>query len=185
MWRSHTWYEAISRLPAFVYLNRFFHKQLIPFLALLWHFIWWLWGGLFVGVLGNYLYTYFATCTPKSCNISITDPRTWPLIQSHPLLTAITFILVIVLTLNTNLAYRSQQKSKHINEMKEYVLKRVNHLDPHNDIDIFPYIEQLSKQGTRQSKSLVSVSSVAQARVRRDSPGRQYVTSEPLPNGLS
>ena len=135
---SRTLQIRVSKLFRSIHPYHHFWGRVIAFFAWLWRFIGWIWstlivGGLLVGIL-------ISLATKGTSGLA--DPRTWVVIRpllAHPFWTVVAFIASIVVTVLAKLAERSQHRAAH-HTMDEYVMKRVDRLDPHLYIPY--YVEQ-------------------------------------------
>src|SRR5258708_14757875 len=85
----------------------------ITLLALLWHAIGWIWGGVIVGgFLVGLLVSYSITGTSGLPQL---DPRTWFIIRpllAHSLVTALVLIVAALLTFVSYLAARHEKRER-------------------------------------------------------------------------
>jgi hypothetical protein len=141
----YTWRGRISKFFTPLHPHHFFWWPILTILDRLWHILVWLIIGVLVtGILGNFAYTYVTTCKPKSCDVSFTDPRGWPILllfTAHPLLTIATLVFIIVIVLCSYLAHRHLHMISLYNELGitfAHELRVLNLGD--NDAASFPYI---------------------------------------------
>ena len=143
MWHFHSWYEHVRHFLDRGHFQRNFWVKTFHVFDSIWRPIQWFWVtvvvALIVGVLGNFVYSDVTTS-----KMDFTDPRTWTIthfFQANAFWMLLVFISAALLTLVSLWAHRRHTWEVREGEMNEYILKRVDHLNP-NDF-IFRYVRQI------------------------------------------
>ena len=143
MWHFRSWYVHITHLLDRGCSQRNFWEKTFHVFDSMWHLIWWFWVtvivALIVGVLGNFEYSDVTTS-----KMDFTDLRTWTIthfFQANAFWVLIVFVLAALLTVFSSWARHKRMREVREGETNEYILKRVDHLNP-NDY-IFHYVRQI------------------------------------------
>src|SRR5450631_2925021 len=133
----------ITRLFAKGRFQSRFWEKIFHILDMIWHMIWWFWGAvifaLIINVLGSFVFSDVTTS-----KMDFTDPRTWTtthFLQANASWVLPFFVLATLLTIFSLWAHHKHMREVRQEEMNEYILKRVDHLNPSDYI--FRYVRQI------------------------------------------